>query len=81
MGNRGVLQAANGVPQVAGGLTGNRALADLLECCDACSKLGHLSMEDKSCPLSVQTHRFMPDTNFPQKHAGCGKPSLSHSPR
>lgn len=37
-------------------------------------------MEDKSCPLSVQTHRFMPDTNLPQKHVGCGKPSLSHSP-
>lgn len=63
-----------------GGLPGSQALADLLECCDASSKLGHLSLEDKSCPLSVQTHRFMPERNLPQKHVGCGKPSPSHSP-
>lgn len=68
MGNRRVLQAAEGVPQVAGGLPGSQALADLLECCDASSKLGHLSMEDKPCPLSVQTHRFMRDRNLPQKN-------------
>lgn len=71
-----------GVPQLPGGLPGSQALADTkLGCSDAYSKLGHFSMEDKSCPLSVQRRRFMPGTNLPQKHnAGRGKPSPSHSP-
>lgn len=53
------------------GFTGSKALAEPVGSCYVFSRLGHTSVENKPCPLSVQTHRFMPDANLkwgPQKY-------------
>lgn len=69
---------------VKGGFAGSKAPADPLGSCYACSTLGHTSGENKSCPLSMQTNRFMPGANLtwgPQKRSvDSGKPSPVRSP-
>lgn len=62
------------------GFTGSKAAADPARSCYACSTLGHASVKNKSCPLSMQTHRFMPNANLTWGPQKCSMDSRKPSP-